>query len=486
MKRKGKGNNTFLGGILYFLLSSVIGIILCWGIITFGDARPQNDQQKSTSQSTSDTTADPSTQTTETLSTENTSEQISTEKATDDAGWVVVDEDGNPVEDQTEDKSKDSDKEKNKDEKDGTENTSEDGNNASTEAGSEDVTETATEVKAAAVAGLTEANPATSRYQFAEAVRYQLLNTDQDDITLYTKGIDEKACFELNYFLDSTYGKSRQYVFQPMTNDMAKVTLTTEKSESYYVYQNIVNGKPIPNEEIQATTMAGVVRQIIDENVNTSMSEYEKELALHDYMIYHCHYGDDDRNKASYHTAYGVLVDQVAVCQGYAYAFELLLNCVGVDCRYIVGDAGDPAESHAWNQVCIDGKWYNVDSTWDDPVAEELVANEGYLFFNISDDYLSKLQHTWIREDYRECTDMDMNYFNVNGVLFDNYDQYNEALKKAVSENVKSFDAAVLDYSTSKYDFEKMVPNAGYYGRYTYYWGTNIDTEYQEIRIDFE
>lgn len=63
-------------------------------------------------------------------------------------------------------------------------------------------------------------------------------------------------------------------------------------------------------------------------------------------------------------TAYSALVRRKAVCEGYAMAYRLLLNAVG-----IVSDVSiDRSGKHIWNYVRIHGRWYHVDVTWDDPV----------------------------------------------------------------------------------------------------------------------
>ena len=63
----------------------------------------------------------------------------------------------------------------------------------------------------------------------------------------------------------------------------------------------------------------------------------------------------------------GVLLQGRAVCAGYALALEKCLKYVGIEAKKISGIANNGKEEgqHAWNQVCIDGKWYNADLTWD-------------------------------------------------------------------------------------------------------------------------
>jgi hypothetical protein len=59
------------------------------------------------------------------------------------------------------------------------------------------------------------------------------------------------------------------------------------------------------------------------------------------------------------------------VCEGYARAFQVLCNELNIPCVLVDGPAisslnGKP-ESHMWNYVQIDGGWYAVDVTWNDP-----------------------------------------------------------------------------------------------------------------------
>lgn len=99
-----------------------------------------------------------------------------------------------------------------------------------------------------------------------------------------------------------------------------------------------------------------------------SVSDVTKALILHDRIIAGCEY--DLAGAASGNISnesqemYGVLVDGVATCQGYAYAYMYLLRQVGID-SYI---CSSETMHHDWNIVIINGKKYHVDVTFDDPV----------------------------------------------------------------------------------------------------------------------
>lgn len=107
--------------------------------------------------------------------------------------------------------------------------------------------------------------------------------------------------------------------------------------------------------------------------VSPMSNDFQKELMIHDRLIYYNDYAldssGDPESSAFAHNIVGVFDDDPntnPVCEGYAKAFSLLLNASGIDCNLVVGTAN--GGGHAWNQVKLDNEWYNVDVTWDDPI----------------------------------------------------------------------------------------------------------------------
>ena len=124
-------------------------------------------------------------------------------------------------------------------------------------------------------------------------------------------------------------------------------------------------------------------------------SDFDKELFIHDAIIDSCRYTDSDKLIAS--SAYGVLVNGSASCEGYAKAAKLLLDKAGIENYVITGTAkreDGASEGHMWNVVFIDGKPYNLDLTWDDPIGEGVTQNKRYAYFNITDEEILKT-HTF-------------------------------------------------------------------------------------------
>ena len=114
------------------------------------------------------------------------------------------------------------------------------------------------------------------------------------------------------------------------------------------------------------------VEEILAETIASGMSQVEMALSLHDYLVLHCAYDWNVANRkgaSSYnvYTAYGALMEGNAVCQGYAMAYNLLLNKVGIKTDYVTSVIPNQGR-HGWSLVKIEDTWYHVDVTWDDPM----------------------------------------------------------------------------------------------------------------------
>ena len=142
---------------------------------------------------------------------------------------------------------------------------------------------------------------------------------------------------------------------------------------------------------------------ILAQTVTAGMSDYDIAKALHDYLVLNCVYDYDNYLRhtvpAESYTADGALLEGTAVCAGYARAYQLLMQEAGIPCEYVSGYAGG---GHAWNVVEIDGAWYHVDTTWDDPVPDR-AGYVRYDYFLKSDDYMRANRHTRWTAD-RTCT----------------------------------------------------------------------------------
>lgn len=109
----------------------------------------------------------------------------------------------------------------------------------------------------------------------------------------------------------------------------------------------------------------------------------DKVRAVHDWLTASsCHDPESPYNQ----TAWSVFVNGRSVCAGYASAFQYVLQKLGIPTAYVTGTAN--GEAHAWNLVLLDGQYYAVDATFDDPMPDEPGrAMHGY--FLVSDAVLA-------------------------------------------------------------------------------------------------
>lgn len=119
--------------------------------------------------------------------------------------------------------------------------------------------------------------------------------------------------------------------------------------------------------------------------------DYHTVLAVHDAIVKDTRYGSgskDHQNIAS------VLVDHESVCAGYSRAMQYLLKKAGIYCTVVDGRAAGRG-AHEWNLVKMDGNYYFVDVTWDDPTfdSEAPLGYVDHAFFGITTRALLK-NHT--------------------------------------------------------------------------------------------
>lgn len=105
-------------------------------------------------------------------------------------------------------------------------------------------------------------------------------------------------------------------------------------------------------------------------------TDYDKIKGVHDFICINTEYDLSENDDYIHHTAYGALINKSAVCEGYAKAYKLLLNAVGIESEMVIN------ETHAWNEVKLMGEWYFVDITNDD-------NNSCYCYFLLGRDVMT-------------------------------------------------------------------------------------------------
>lgn len=114
--------------------------------------------------------------------------------------------------------------------------------------------------------------------------------------------------------------------------------------------------------------------------------DYEKLKYVHDWIVNNTVYLKGETN---YETeADGPVIYGKAVCEGYAKAFMYFTQSMGYECVCAIGSAS--GVDHMWNMVKLNGQWYHVDVTWDDPVRSDGKQTLRNDYFLISDSAISR------------------------------------------------------------------------------------------------
>jgi len=103
---------------------------------------------------------------------------------------------------------------------------------------------------------------------------------------------------------------------------------------------------------------------------NKKDNTYDNIKLVHDYLVESIEY-DQTVSQTNIYDIYGALVKKESVCEGYAKSFKYLMDSVEIPCVIVAGEGTNSegsTENHAWNYVELDGKWYAIDCTWDDPI----------------------------------------------------------------------------------------------------------------------
>ena len=163
-----------------------------------------------------------------------------------------------------------------------------------------------------------------------------------------------------------------------------------------------------------------IIRRI--RNQYGTSSEYERVKGVFEYLVNNTVY---DRSFDE-QSVCQVLLDGRGVCTGYAKCTQLLLNRLGIQAILVNGMGR--GQEHSWNIVRINGAYYQLDTTWGDPITEDGAQVIQYDYFCLTQEemYLDHTPDAGI--NYPLCTAVECNYYRHEGRYFTecNKDQMQE------------------------------------------------------------
>lgn len=229
-------------------------------------------------------------------------------------------------------------------------------------------------------------------------IYYTFINAGKDQFTFYCPREYEECLDDVKKLANNqdTLSDLNNFVhpFNSFNNietkydSMGRVTITVSRNYTEEEIQKI-------NTEVNLLSIT---------LINDNLSTLDNIKTIHDYIINNTKYDSlrSDQNILTYksNTAYGPLLQGYGICGGYTEAMQLFLERLNVK-NYRVS-----SNNHIWNAVYLDGKWYNLDLTWDDPVITNVDADVlEHNFFMIDTSTLLEIEtseHEFDQQVYSE------------------------------------------------------------------------------------
>jgi transglutaminase-like putative cysteine protease len=200
----------------------------------------------------------------------------------------------------------------------------------------------------------------------------------------------------------------------------------TTSNQLYFLLEHGL--KPNPVADSAAEEMYEDAKEILRSIINDDMTEYEKVLAIYEWLINNVTYDYEvldllaTEDWGNYNAFYleGVFTDKQAVCDGIAKAFVVLCQIEGISSVRITGDV-EGSGGHAWNKVKIDGQWYVVDATWGNTglsnSSQELMDYEHLLISDELKESYNCIAENYIYDSISACGNY--NYYEKNYFVYE-------------------------------------------------------------------
>ena len=182
------------------------------------------------------------------------------------------------------------------------------------------------------------------------------------------------------------------------------------------------------------------VTQIVNNAVaqcrqETNGSDYDMALWLHDWTLDQLEY-DHSLNWCS---AESGLTRHQGACESYQRIYSKLLDAAGIANGRVTGNG------HTWNAVKIDGKWFQMDLTWDDTSGNWYGdLDQRHLHFGLTDELMA-IAHSDHTANYQKngyayrSTDLSNNYFVRNGKADEWAEKYADRIQQHLDAKEESF-----------------------------------------------
>ena len=186
-----------------------------------------------------------------------------------------------------------------------------------------------------------------------------------------------------------------------------------------------------------------IVDRVAGECLANCSTDYDKALWLNDWLVENCVYDSSGK----YCSAEGALARGTGTCEAYHRAYVMLLNKVNIPTGRMTGNG------HVWTAVKIEGKWYQVDTTWNDAGYEEPNVDLNRLYFGLNDDITTKVHSDHKPVAGYESNSLEQNYFIKSGEISKWSDPLVDTVKQHIAARDTSFNIEITGKASNAPDY---------------------------------
>lgn len=318
-----------------------------------------------------------------------------------------------------------------------------------------------------------------------------------DDIVAGIEGLRYKICDEDAYTLEE-WSKIYGLVYM-------------QEPRLFYMNAKLKVGKLfyLTKDSAAINEMQKSIDAVADKLVaeaNGKSTTYEKLKVFHDYLVLNSTFELKDEITNYNATIYNALGSGEAQgniqCAGYAKAMQYLCDKAGIVSMVVTGET-NKGQTHAWNVVDIDGKWYNLDATWDDPIlSTPNYKNIRYNFFLVPDSGIHNITHMHVGQKKLSngnyityftppaCVDNDQNYFVKSGKVYSDFDSADKAIRaeieRAAKDGTRTAQIAVSSKELYKQIYDAKMDYNTYAKGFSGVKGVNDECSESLLLIEFD
>ncbi|MCI8468337.1 MAG: hypothetical protein HFJ75_02355 [Eggerthellaceae bacterium] len=250
-----------------------------------------------------------------------------------------------------------------------------------------------------------------------------------------------------NYLTDPSRHTENGYDYQASPD----ISFTFTASGTYHLYFGVMGRAdensayvsdriivPVTINDPKAPTVKAKADQVAAACLAAgNTTDFDKALWLHDWVIDHMEYD----NNLLYCGAEGGLTRGTGTCESYHRALVKLYNRVGIQTGRMEGNG------HVWTAAKLDGKWYQIDATWDDPGYELAYLDVQHLYFGLTDDIMTLIHSDHTAHAGYESTSLADNYFIKTGAIKQYADPCASQAAECIASGATTFSLTVPNAS---------------------------------------